>query len=225
MVAPLLSLKIYLTLGTWPLTILFQKKLREFGINIESNVLKCTHLAAPAMVRTQKFLCALASAPVVLSTDFIEACTTASKKDKPDPEMFLLNDKASEKKYSCKLKDVLARAQANKRKLLHGVLVYCTNDVPNGPETYKGIVEANGGFFALFTGKPVIKKTSPEQDIGPAEPVYLISGTKSSEKNLWPKFTTNAKEGNMIPRIVTTEWLLDVALSQQNKWSNGFLHK
>lgn len=199
--------------------------MRDFGINIEWSSLKCTHLAAPAIVRTQKFLCALASAPVVLSTDFIEACTTVSKKDKPDPEKFLLNDKANEKKFDCKLKDVLARAKVNKRKLLAGVLVYCTPDVPNGPETYKGIVEANGGFFALFTGKPVIKKTSPEEDTGPAEPVYLLSGTKSSETKLWPKFTANAKDGNTIPRIVTTEWLLEVALSQQNKWNDKYLQK
>lgn len=200
-----------------------QKKLREYGINIEANFLKCTHLAAPAMVRTQKFLCALAGAPVIISTDFIEACTGPKQKKMPNPQDFLLKDKVNEKKFGYKLKDILLRAQTNKRKLLAGVLIYCTEKIPSGVDTYRSIVEANGGIFNVYNGKPAIKKITPEQDDGPAEPVYLLTGLTPAEKQLWPKFTKNAKEGNTIPRVVMTEWILDVALSQQNKWSDKFL--
>jgi len=175
------------------------------------------------MVRTQKFLCALASAPVILSTDFIEACTTTKQKEMPDLDKFILKDRANEKKFGYKLKDVLLRAKNNQRNLLAGVLVYATKEVPNGPETYKSIVEANGGIFGIYSGRPVIKKTTAEQDIGPAEPVYLITGLQPAEKKLWSKFTDMAEEGNMIPRVVSTEWLLDVSLSQQNKWCDDFL--
>ncbi len=155
--------------------------MRELGILVTQDPLTCTHLAAPNLVRTKKFLCALASGPTVISTDFIDTCV--KKGELPKTDNFLLKDNAKE----------------------------------------KAIVEANGGTFAIYSGRPTIKKVNPEDDEGPAEPVYLISGLRPDEKKLWPKFAEMATEGNMIPRIVDTEWLLDVALSQQQKWSESYL--
>jgi len=195
--------------------------MRELGILITQDPLTCTHLAAPNLVRTKKFLCALASGPSVISTDFIDTCVKEGELQEADE--FLLKDAAKEKEFSVKLKDVVARAKANKRSLLRRVPIYATKDVPNGSDTYKAIVEANGGTFGVYTGKPTIKKVNPEDDEGPAEPVYLITGMRPDEKALWPKFTEMALEGNMIPRIVDTEWLLDVALSQQQKWKESYL--
>jgi hypothetical protein len=186
---------------------------------------RCTHLAAPAMVRTQKFLVAIAHAPVVLSTDFIDACTATKSKECPDPAKYVLKDTANEKKFGLKLKDILTRAKQNNKRLLAKTLVYSTSAIANGPDTYRPIVHANGGIFNIYQGKPVLKKISPEEDIGPAEPVYLLSGHTHQEKALWEKFETMAKESNMIPRIVTTEWLLDLALTQENNWSEEFLAK
>jgi hypothetical protein len=197
--------------------------LRELGVLVTQDPKACTHLAAPNLVRTKKFLCALASGPIVISTDFIDACVKGKKGDLPDAEDFLLKDTAKEKDFGVKLKDVVVRAKANKRCLLRRVPVYITKELPNGAE-YREIIEANGGTFSVYTGKvPSIKKVNPEEDEGPVEPVYLISGQKPDERKLWPKFTTEAKEGNMMPRIVDTEWLLDVALSQQQKWSDRYL--
>jgi len=122
-----------------------------------------------------------------------------------------------------KLKDAVTRAKANKRSLLRRVPIFCTAEIPNGSDTYKAIVEANGGTFAVYRGRPTIKKVNPEDDEGPAEPVYLISGKRPEERKLWPRFTEMAKDGNMIPRIVDTEWLLDVAMSQQQKWNDRYL--
>ncbi|KUJ20570.1 BRCT domain-containing protein [Mollisia scopiformis] len=198
-----------------------KKKLRDIGILVTTNPVTCTHVAAPAMVRTQKFLCALASGPTILTSDFIDTCIAKGKV--PPEKDFLLQDQQNERKFGVKLKDAIGRAKANKRSLLRRVPIYCTADITNGPDTYKDIINANGGSFAIYTGRPFVKKTSPEEDDGPAEPVYLLSGQKPSEKLLWPKFTEMAKEGNMTPRIVDSEWLLDVALSQQNKWNQSYL--
>jgi Regulator of Ty1 transposition protein 107 BRCT domain len=195
--------------------------MRELGILVTQDPLTCTHLAAPNLVRTKKFLCALASGPTVISTDFIDTCVKKGEFAKADN--FLLKDHGKEKEFGVKLKDVVARAKANKRSLLRRVPIYCTREIPNGAETYKDIVETNGGTFAIYMGRPTIKKVNPEDDEGPAEPVYLLSGQRPDEKQLWPKFAEMAKEGNMIPRIVDPEWLLDVALSQQQKWKESYL--
>ncbi|RKF80667.1 putative brct domain-containing protein [Golovinomyces cichoracearum] len=196
------------------------KILRHAGILVTQNSGQCTHLAAPSMVRTKKFLCALASGPIVVSTDFIDACI--KDKDVPNVEDYLLKDSENEKKFGVKLKDALVRARENKHSLLRRIPVYCTEAVPNKPETYKDIVEANGGTFGIFRGRPIIKKSNSKDD-DPAEPVYLLSGVSKPEKLLWPKFTKMARDGNMIPRIVMTEWLLDVAMVQLNKWDNKYL--
>lgn len=190
------------------------------GILIVQDPHSCTHLAAPAVVRTQKFLCALAYGPIIVSADFIDSCL--KKGDIADVNKFLLKDTENERKFSVKLKDSLARAKANKRSLLRRVPIYCTENIPNGPSTYKSIVEANGGTFAVYRGRPVIKKISPEEDTDPAEPVYLVTGLKPEERKLWPKFIEMAEAGNMIPRIVQTEWLLDVAMSQKQKWNDSY---
>ncbi|RDL42012.1 BRCT protein [Venustampulla echinocandica] len=198
-----------------------KKKLRELGIQIVQDPKKCTHLAAPAMVRTKKFLCALAMGPTIVRSDFIDACIKTG--EVPDAEDFNLKDSDNEKKFKLKLKDVGRRAKANKRSLLKRVPIYCTQDIPNGPETYEDIVKANGGIFAIYNGKPTIKKTNPAEDeIGP-EPVYLITGQKPTERKLWPSFAAMARDGNMLPRIVTTDWILDVAMAQQQKWDDSYL--
>lgn len=138
---------------------------------------------------------------------------------------FLLNDHDNEKRFKLRLRDAVARAKANKRSLLRRVPVYCTADIANGPETYKAIVEANGGIFHVYRarGGSTIKPTSPAEDEGEPEPVYLITGPRPEERRLWPKFEEMAVAGNMIPRIVNSEWLLDVAMSQQLKWSEKYL--
>ncbi len=195
--------------------------MRDVGILVVQDPLTCSHLAAPHMVRTQKFLCALATGPTIVASSFIDQAVKQGKV--PTIDDHLLKDVENEKKFRLKLKDVVARARANKRNLLRRVPVYCTNEIPNGSGTYKSIVEANGGTFALYRGRPTIKKTSPEEDDGPAEPVYLLTGHSPAERALWPKFEQMATDGNMIPRIVDSEWLLDVAMSQQHKWSDKYL--
>ncbi|KAM3074095.1 regulator of Ty1 Transposition [Clarireedia jacksonii] len=199
------------------------KKLRNLGIAIWKNSGKVDYMAAPKMVRTRKFLVGLAHGPIIVSDSYIEACIKAGKM--LDVEDFPLKDPENEKKHGVKLKDAVARARTNKGRLLAGIPIYSTADIENGFETYKDIAEVNSATFGVYKGRPVIKPTKPEEDEGPPEPVYLISSEKKSEKDLWKKFTDMAKAGNMEPRIVKVEWLLDVAMSQQMKWDKKYLHK
>lgn len=192
------------------------------GVLLTHDPKNCTHLAAPSIVRTQKFLCALASGPTALSSTFVDACLDTGKV--PPVEEHLLQDDVNEKRFHFKLKDAVERAKTNKRHLLGGVPVYCTADIPNGPETYKSIVEANGGIFGIYKGRGgmKIRPSGPgSQETG--DPVYLLSTDTQAEQHLWEKFQTMAKQGGMQPRIVFTEWLLDVAMSQELVWNEDYL--
>ncbi|KAG4025591.1 hypothetical protein MFRU_054g00200 [Monilinia fructicola] len=199
------------------------KKLRNIGIAIWNNYGKVNIMAAPKMVRTRKFLVGLAHGPTVVSDTFIEACIKAGKM--LNVEDFPLQDTENEKRHKVKLKDALTRARANKGRLLNTIPIYCTADIENGFETYKDIAEVNGATFGVFKGRPTIKPTKPEDDDGPPEPIYLISSDKKSEQAFYSKFEEMAKAGNMEPRIVKVEWLLDVAMSQQLKWDKHYLLK
>jgi len=42
------------------------KALEKLGVIMSTKFSQCTHLIAPSLVRTEKFLCALAFAPVIL---------------------------------------------------------------------------------------------------------------------------------------------------------------
>lgn len=56
------------------LRVVNKQKLQRLGIRLANEGGFCTHLAAAQIVRTEKFLCALAYAPVVVSLKWVEDC-------------------------------------------------------------------------------------------------------------------------------------------------------
>lgn len=183
----------------------------------------CDYLAAPHIVRTIKFLRALARGAVVLSSAFIEE--TLDSGEVPDPGDYILKDRAAEKRFNFDLERSMARARANRGKLLQGVPIYCTEQVPKGPENLRAIAEANGAIFKLYRARSgtTIKPTTAEQDgFAKPDPVYLLTGESGDEQQLWARFKDMAEKGNMEPRIVTPEWLLDVAMAQQVRFDAKF---
>ena len=201
------------------------------------------------MIRTQKFITALAYGPVVLSTDFVTDCL--SHNQVPEVNEYLLQDETTEKRLGIKLRDSLSRARKNARTLLRDVVVYCTPTVHGGVDTYQAIVEANGGrclsfrprqggpFLTNGTTSKSVPSTGPsnhDDDLDPKDDddangkeiryVYLLSGETAEERKLWSKFRQMVKAsgggGGVEARIVRTEWILDVAMSQDMKWRNDY---
>lgn len=168
------------------------------------------------MVRTEKFLKCLARGPEVINSSFITACIETGKR--PDIKDYLLVDKANEAKFGVKLETAVSRARANRGRLLWGVPIYCTAEIPNGSDAFKAIAEANGAIFKVYRARSgtTIKPTTAEEDGGAdPDPVYLLSGSSPAERQLWPRFEAMALKGHMEPRIVDSDWLLDVAMRQE----------
>jgi hypothetical protein len=167
-------------------------------------------------------LCAIASGVPVISAGFVDTCLAEGFLQ--PIEKFELKDKENEKRFNVKLKDVVKRAKANARHLLNNIPIYCTAEITNGAATFESIVRANGGEFSIYRGRAgtLAKSYSPADQ---PEPVYLLSGNKQDEKKLWPKFNQMATENGHEPRIVTTEWLLDTAMSQELLWNPKYLQK
>ncbi len=193
-----------------------QRKLRSLGIQIVQENGSCNYLAAPSMVRTMKFLRCLAKGPEVINSSFITACIETGKR--PRIKDHLLIDKANEARFGVSIDKAVNRARANRGRLLWDVPIYCTAEIPNGVDAFKNIAEANGAPFKIYRARSgtTIKPTTAEEDGGAApDPVYLLSGASPAERQLWPRFQEMARKGNMEPRIVMADWLLDVAMRQE----------
>lgn len=181
---------------------------------------KCSHLAAPSILRTPKFVNALAYSPVIVNTDFLTQCL--KKNELLDPKDFALVDEAAEERFSFSLGEAAAKAKQNKNKLLQGHNIYCIETIRGGFDAFKSIVDANGGNYLLFRGR-LSHKVQPQDssddgsdDEDPSETeVYLLSSVIPEHQKLWPRFRQIVQEIGKTPRIVRVDWLLDMAMSQE----------
>ncbi|KAK8037929.1 hypothetical protein PG994_014696 [Apiospora phragmitis] len=200
-----------------------RRKLREMGISVVSDGNVCDYLVAPQLVRTVKFLRNLSRGATVVSSSWIETCLDTG--EVPPPTDYLLKDKENEQRMGLKLQTSVARAAANKGRLLRGLPIYCTASIKNGTESYKVIAEDNGAQFLVYGPRSgsTIKPTSPDEDPDGPDPVYLLSTANPEEKKLWKKFEDMARQGNMEPRVVASDWLLDVVMKQELSFDKKYL--
>ncbi|KAJ2996300.1 hypothetical protein NUW58_g1010 [Xylaria curta] len=200
-----------------------RRKLRDMGIAVVQDGQPCDYLIAPQLVRTVKFLRNLSKGAIVLSSNWIEQCLDT--KQVPDPDDYILRDKENEKRFGLKLETSIRRARENNGKLLAGIPIYCTAGIKNGTDSYQAIAEANSALFMVYGPRSgsTIRPTNPEDDEGGPEPVYLLSTSTPEEKKLWKRFEDMARRGNMEPRVVASDWLLDVVMRQEVSFDEKYL--
>ncbi|KAL8727923.1 MAG: hypothetical protein Q9181_005524 [Wetmoreana brouardii] len=206
-----------------------KSRLRDMGVLVTQDPIHCTHLASPGIVRTKKFVCALARAPMVISTEYIDDCL--AKNERLEPEDYLLNDPVGEQKQGFRLSDAVSRAKNHRGQLLHGMSIYCTEPVKGGFDVYKAIIEANGGTCILYKARAGsmaasraggLEEDPDDMDTGKPEFVYLVSGSSPAEVALWPKFRQMVQGIGKLPRITETDWLLNSALRQELHWKDVY---
>lgn len=162
----------------------------------------------------------MAYAPTIISTEYIDKCLENDELLHPEP--FLLQDKANERRFHISLAQSQKRAKENRNKLFQGRTIYCVEHIHGGFDTYKSIVEANGGRCNMYRGRQgtmvpsrrADSETTTTEDEGQAE-VFLISGQDKDQERVWSRFRQMAEGSRKIPRIVRSEWLLESAMAQQ----------
>jgi hypothetical protein len=202
-------------------------RLRELGLFITDDFKKVDLLCAPKPVRTKKFVAALACAPTIVSTTYLDAALKSNKL--PPPEKHLLEVKDFEEANGVRISEAMTRATQNKHRLLKDWTIFCTQNVAGGFDTYKDIIEANGGKCAMWKGRTTsitaskrpknpATEESQNQKEDEGDVLYLISDPDKKEFGNWAKFRELAEKHDMVPRIVKTEWILNVAMSQYVHW-------
>ncbi|PWY95082.1 BRCT domain protein [Aspergillus sclerotioniger CBS 115572] len=203
-----------------------KRQLRDLGVLVVQDARRCSHLAAPSILRTPKFVNALAYGPVIMNIEFITQCL---KRDELlDPADFPLKDEASEKKYGFSLEAAKANAKQNKNKLLRGYQIYCVETIRGGFDAFKSIVDANGGECSLFRGRVSYRSQREESDESSGDDdrsrkeTYLLSSTAVDHVKLWPRFRQMVLSTGKTPRIVRVDWLLDIAMSQTSHTADAY---
>lgn len=96
-------------------------------------------------------------------------------------------------------------------------------NIHGGYETFRSIVEANGGQCNSYKGRSgtmvpsrrADSETSMTEDDSQNE-VYLVSGDDDKEnEKVWTRFKAMAAGSRKIPRIVRADWLLETAMYQK----------
>lgn len=206
-------------------------RLRELGLFVTDDFKKVDLLCAPHPVRTKKFVAALACAPTLVSTTYLDYALKNNKL--PSPEKHALDVKDFEEANGFRMSEAVARARQNNHRLLKDWTIFCTQNVAGGFDTYKHIIEANGGKCAMWKGRTTSitaskrsKNSTTEESQNQAEDdgnvLYLISDPDKKEFGNWAKFRELAARENMVPRIVKTEWLLITAMSQYVHWKEDW---
>ncbi|KAF2472289.1 uncharacterized protein BDR25DRAFT_259845 [Lindgomyces ingoldianus] len=208
-------------------------KMREIGLFITDDVRKVDLLCAPKVVRTKKFVCAMACAPTLVGTSYLDYALKHNKL--PPPEKHLLADRGFEKTHGFRLDEALERAKQNQKHLLKNWTIFVSDSISGGFETWRDIITSNGGSAQLYKGRttnitaskrsidpPIEGEVSQNQEEDEGDVLYLVSEGVKKEFPLWTKFRELAGKHDMVPRIVKTEWLLFVAMAQYVHWDKGW---
>ena len=203
------------------------------GIELTQEPSDCNLLCAPRILRTRKFIAALANSPAVVHTSFLDEAL--SKNTVPDPSEHTLLDHEAEERLGFRMDEALDRAEVNSNRLLRGWTIFVTDNISGKFDTYKEIISINGGTVMLYKGRPNVvpkKRVDPadDPDAGPEvenqgdeEEVglsYLISGTDDEAVKLWEKFRADVQKKGMTARIAKTDWLINLAMAQRVEWDD-----
>jgi hypothetical protein len=203
-------------------------RLRELGLFITDDFKRVDLLCAPTVVRTKKFVAAMACGPTLVSSSYLDFAIKHNRL--PPPEKHTLQAPDFEKEHGFRMSEAVERARQNKHRLLKDWTIFCTSSIAGGFDTYKDIIEANGGKCLDWKGKSttataskrLINSSAGEESQNQKEDegdvLYLISDPDQKQFPNWVKFRQLAAKHDMIPRIVKTEWLLIVAMAQYVHW-------
>ncbi|KAK4634623.1 BRCT-containing protein 1 [Fulvia fulva] len=194
--------------------------LRGLGVLLTQDPAHVDILVAPKILRTKKFVSALACAPLVVDTSFLEYALSKKKLQDNPP---ILKDKDNEDRLGFTLSESLKLAKRNKRKLFANWAICVTKDVNGGFDTYKEIISLNGGETMMYQGRQKLSLAKPTNQAGNEfDYVYLVSGKSEAEMKLWKKFRENASSQGVEAKIVSSDWVLNAAMSQKitlsEKW-------
>ncbi|KAG1736678.1 BRCT domain-containing protein, partial [Suillus paluster] len=180
------------------------KRLNKLGAKMTTKPNDCTHLVTKGIVRTEKFLCAIACSPFVLTEGWVNSSVQAGKL-LPETD-FLISDPESERKWNFKLSTSLERAKREDcgEGLLKGMSFYVTPKVDIDLKLLKAVVASAGG--QIQTAKPTVRILKANENR------HVISCP--ADQSIWRPLVEDGYT------IYSTELILLAVLAQEIRWKD-----
>lgn len=176
-------------------------------------------LVAPRVMRTPNFLAGVAAGVAIVGPSWLDE--VAAQGRCVDTQGHELKHVPSENEFKVTLSIALSRARQHREKggrMLTGMTIYCTENIKGGVGTIADIVKHNGGTCLTYKGLDVNVGKHHE---GPA---YLV--TLPRDRAVWEKFVTAAHKKGREARVVSSDWLLRIALTQKkDEWDEAWAYK
>ncbi|KAK9468932.1 BRCT domain-containing protein [Lipomyces arxii] len=210
------TMKVLMTGYPRSLTLHELQRLYRMGIELVEKSHDITHLASPKISRTEKFLCAIPLAPVIISTDFIQDCLTKGKL--LNDRDYILRDKEGEKINNCNLSKTLEAAKAKGTGPFKNMVINVTPKAINsdkGSDTLGNIITANGGVVVKIR-TPRAKKFAARD----GQPMVLISSVE--DESYFEAFLDAADAEGRDAYIFTSDWVATGVLRMKVKFGDEF---
>ncbi|KAJ4001562.1 hypothetical protein F5050DRAFT_1723266 [Lentinula boryana] len=183
-----------------------KKAMENLGAKFVTKPSECTHLIATKITRTEKFLCALAVSPWILTDQWIHQSVAAKTLLSEEP--FFLKDRG---KWDIDLKQSLEEAKKLKYPLLASRVFYVTPGVKENRSLLNHIITA-------FGGKMVACMPNERQLLSNGQPIpmrHLL--TCEDDRKLWEPIAKDVYIHNI-------ELLLQGVLNQFMDFDNPKFH-
>ncbi|KAF7289269.1 hypothetical protein MIND_01388500 [Mycena indigotica] len=177
------------------------KKLARLGAKVTNKTAECTHLVTTGVVRTEKFLCALAVAPVIVNEAW--ATESAAANEILDVSDYLIRDEEGERRYEFRLEEALNRARVLRGTLFKDHIFFMTPGSFNNLDLIRSVIQANGGQFNSVR-QPTLRQLE-------SDPAHRHLVSSEAESDLWKTLGIT---------VYKTEMILAAAMKQQVDWKN-----
>ncbi|ANB16031.1 Rtt107p [Sugiyamaella lignohabitans] len=176
-------------------------KTEEVSIFQVTDPLKADYIISPRVVRTEKFLSALATAKAVLKPDYLSACISTKSLLWPIPTKYILGNKD--------LQAALVRSAKLREKnkgLFEGYSFNVTPDINGGVDTFNRVVMAHGASSSRVISSSKIRNFNQSVN----DRAILITAEKNE------KIAKGFKEmvgSDVKPYVFTSDWVYQSILN------------
>eukprot|EP00794_Sanderia_malayensis_P016834 gene16833-18532_t len=193
---------------TGPAVHTYSQMLKKMKGEIAKGVKNCTHLIAPKITRTVKFLSAISVVSHIVTPPWIEDSFKASTL--LDEQEYALKDPESEEYFGFKLDISMQRSRT--RKVFQGLKFFVTPNITPSPIPMKEIIECAGGeMFELKEGEASMSLFI-DSKMKKKDNSYVV--TCEEDRSIWEPLHKDGHE------VYNVELVLSGVMKQELEWDS-----
>jgi hypothetical protein len=182
-------------------------RLSKIGIHLVEKPNLAQTIVAPKVLRTEKFLCALANAVNILKPVYLEDCLAAGELIHPIPDKYRLD--FADKKLFNALQRARDIQQSGKPAIFDGITFNVAPGVSGGFDVFNRIVQSHGAHSSVLISSKNKKFTTSRN-----HRIILIA--TGSQQQQVQQFKQQSAKGDKVTRVAySTDWVYKCILEMK----------